>query len=473
MGKGRSSYSHAEFAAAYAKAGLTHSPWRHVIAKSANERTFVRQQVLIAQAAYLLGVHLILIAEHLAPSLSRQLLWTWYAAALANVVLRKALFAYFFTRSPEAVTTRGWVQFIPMLNVIIAGAHWSWTATLFVDPAWSFTALVTLLVFLLMSVATTTFAPQSPLAMVTYWVLMWVPAVVGAWPGSPQGHGAMRELLVLTSVVALAVCAYVSQRQVRRYVQAADSIEALIAQLREKNEELQRLRSEASEQLQERSQFFSSASHDFGQRLHAMKLLAHSAMTSDRPGRARSLTVLSGAVEDLEHYVRDVLEFARIESRVVTPNYSRFHLQDVFQRLALQFESVADARGVALRFRTTTAEVETDQGVLVRALENLIGNAIKFTRRGVLVAARRRGQSWRIEIWDQGLGIPQRSLNAIFASFYQERVYADRQEVGVGLGLAIVKRFADGLHYTLRVQSCEGRGSVFKVLVPAQARRIS
>jgi signal transduction histidine kinase len=276
-------------------------------------------------------------------------------------------------------------------------------------------------------------------------------------------------VLVLVSVAAIAIWAYHSQIEVRRYVQAADDIEALITQLRDKNDELQRLRSEASQQLQERSQFFSSASHDFGQRLHAMKLLTHSAMVGTQEGRKRSLAFLSRAVEDLESYVRDVLEFARIESRVVAPNYSRFHLQDVFQRLALQFESVAENRQITLRFRTTPAEIETDEGVLMRVLENIIGNAIKFTQAGVLVAARRRANSWCIEVWDQGPGMPAASLDAIFASFYQEHVYADRQRIGVGLGLAIVKRFADGLHYTLEVRSRVGRGSVFKVLLPLRS----
>jgi signal transduction histidine kinase len=248
-------------------------------------------------------------------------------------------------------------------------------------------------------------------------------------------------------------------------------LEALVAELRQKNDELQQLRSEASERLAERSYFFASASHDFGQRLHAMKLLTHSAMTAGPQGQNRRLEVLSRAVEELEGYVRDVLELARIESRVITPRYSSFHLQDVFQRLALQFEPVADQRQVTLRFRTTTAEVETDEGILLRVLENLIGNAIKFTQGDVLVAARPCAGSWRIEVWDQGPGIPQGSLNRIFESFYQERVYADPQQVGVGLGLTIVKRFADGLKYGLEVRSRERRGSVFKVLLPARPQR--
>jgi signal transduction histidine kinase len=86
---------------------------------------------------------------------------------------------------------------------------------------------------------------------------------------------------------------------VHRYVQSADNSAALVAQLREKNEELSKLRREANQQLQERSHFFSSASHDFGQRLHAIKLLTHNAMTTQEQTRYRCLTVLSRAVEDL------------------------------------------------------------------------------------------------------------------------------------------------------------------------------
>ncbi len=460
----RPRHSHADDAAAFSKTNRA-SAWRYFVPTSASERSYTRRQVWHAQLAYLVGIHLILLSEVLDPSIDVRLLHAWYAEGIGNVLLRAALFAFYFTRSPHVAKLRA-VQLIPMISVLIVGAHWAWTALLFVDPAWDFANFMTLTVFLLMSLATMAFVPASPAPMVTYWVLMWGPAAIAAWPVTTQGPAAGQFALILIAIVALGAWAFRSQSQVRRYVQSADGTAALIAQLREKNEELCRLRREASQQLQERSDFFSSASHDFGQRLHAIKLLTHNAMSIQTQTQHRCLEALSRAVEDLQLYVRDVLEFARIESRVVTPNYTVFHLQDLFQRLALQFESVADHRKVTLRLRTTTAKVETDEGVLLRVLENLIGNAIKHSRGGVLVAARRRAGRWCMEVWDQGPGIPPGSLNQIFASFYQERVDADPRQVGFGLGLAIVKRFADGLKYTLEVQSRVGRGSVFKVLLP-------
>jgi signal transduction histidine kinase len=465
VAKLRSQHSQADYAAAFAKTSRA-STWRYFVPTSATARSHAGRQFFNVQVAYLVGIHLILLSELFASSIDNRLLHAWYAESLGNLLLRAALFAFYFTRPPDAVANLRAVQLIPMLSVLIVGAHWAWTALLFVDPAWDFANFMTLTVFLLMSLATMAFVPASPAPMLTYWVLMWVPAAIAAWPAAAQGPAAAQFALILASVVALGVWAFRSQSQVRRYVQSGDGTAALIAQLREKNEELCRLRSEASLQLQERSHFFSSASHDFGQRLHAIKLLTHNAMATQEQAQYRCLTVLARAVEDLQLYVRDVLEFARIESRVVTPSYRVFYLQDLFQRLALQFESVADDRQVRLCMRTTTARVETDEGVLLRVLENLIGNAIKYTRGGVLVAARRRAGQWCIEVWDQGPGIPPGSLNQIFASFYQERAYADPQQVGFGLGLAIVKRFADGLKYTLEVQSRVGRGSVFKVLLP-------
>ncbi len=460
MAKRRAHYSQADYAIAFAKANRA-SAWRYFVPTSATQRSYAGRQFWNVQLAYLVGTHLILLSELLASSIDNRLLNAWYVESIGNLLLRAALFAFYFTRPPDAVANLRAVRFIPMLSVLIVGAHWAWTALLFVDPRWDFANFMTLTVFLLMSLATMGFVPASPAPMLTYWAMMWVPAAIAAWPVPAQGPAVVQFVLMLASVVALGVWAFRSQSQVRRYVRSADGTATLIAQLREKNEELRRLRSEASQQLQERSQFFSSASHDFGQRLHAIKLLTHNAMT-----QYRCLKVLSRAVEDLQLYVRDVLEFARIESRVVTPSYTVFHLQDLFQRLALQFESVADHRQVTLRLRTTSAKVRTDEGVLLRVLENLIGNAIKYTRGGVLVAARRRAGRWRIEVWDQGPGIAPESLSQIFASFYQEGVYADPQQAGFGLGLAIVKRFADGLKYALEVQSQVGRGSVFKVLLP-------
>jgi signal transduction histidine kinase len=92
---------------------------------------------------------------------------------------------------------------------------------------------------------------------------------------------------------------------------------------------------------------------------------------------------------------------------------------------------------------------------------------LKFTRKGVLVAARKRGDDILIEVWDQGPGISPSLRPKIFDAFQQDATAGLGRERGVGLGLAVVKRFADRLNYIVSVDSRAGRGSVFRVRIPA------
>lgn len=245
------------------------------------------------------------------------------------------------------------------------------------------------------------------------------------------------------------------------YFHKKDDVQWLLTRLRVTNAELERVKTQVAAELENRSQFFNGASHDFAQRLHALKLLARSAQ-EESPAPA-PVEKVADALEDLEAYVRYILEFARMESTNIVPNLGPVPLQDLFQRILVDFESVVEARGVELKVRTTAAVVETDPALLLRILDNLVSNAVKFTDARVLVAARRRGPGWAVEVWDQGPGIAPAEEAAIFTAFYQQQPYADRRHVGVGLGLAIVRRLAFSLQYTVAVRSRVGRGTVMVV----------
>jgi signal transduction histidine kinase len=126
-----------------------------------------------------------------------------------------------------------------------------------------------------------------------------------------------------------------------------------------------------------------------------------------------------------------------------------------------------------LRLRAVDALVESDAGYLRRILQNLISNAIRYTDQGgVLVAARRRGPSLRLEVWDTGPGIPDEAQDLIFREFQRLNARASAAE-GMGLGLAIVERACGLLGHPLEVVSRLGRGSVFRVTVKLAPRRLT
>jgi hypothetical protein len=104
--------------------------------------------------------------------------------------------------------------------------------------------------------------------------------------------------------------------------------------------------------------------------------------------------------------------------------------------------------------------------MLIRVMQNLIGNAIRYTESGdVLVGVRRRAAMAEIQVIDTGRGIPMSEQARVFQEF--ERISSGVQsDDGLGLGLAIVRRYCDLLEAPLDLRSAEGTGTLFSVSLP-------
>jgi CheY-like chemotaxis protein len=143
-----------------------------------------------------------------------------------------------------------------------------------------------------------------------------------------------------------------------------------------------------------------------------------------------------------------------------------FRIDDLLQRLEVEFAPLAREKGLALRFAPSTQAVRTDRRLLRRLLQNLISNAIKYTPNGgVLVGCRRCGSRLRIEVYDTGIGIPHAKRRAVFKEFHRLD-HGAREARGVGLGLSIVERIGRVLDCEVALKSKFGRGSRFSVAVP-------
>jgi len=247
---------------------------------------------------------------------------------------------------------------------------------------------------------------------------------------------------------------------------------ALLLAVRFHNEDLvQQLRSQinvTARANEEKTRFVASAAHDLRQPLHALGMFCATLEqrlqnTPDRP----LVRNMMNAIESLEESFGSMLDISRLDAGIVQTAPQTFPIRDVFRRLYQQFGGDAEARDLALRFRATRRVVRSDPLLLERILANLAQNALRYTRRGgVLVAARRHAGGVALEVWDTGLGIPADKLEMIFREFYQiDNPERDRSR-GLGMGLAIVQRLCHLLQHPLEVRSREGRGSVFRIVVP-------
>jgi CheY-like chemotaxis protein len=244
-------------------------------------------------------------------------------------------------------------------------------------------------------------------------------------------------------------------------------LQEALRSLERSNDELQRSKSIAEAANLSKTTFLSSLSHDLLQPLNAARLAASALAEIEAKPEAESfLGQINRALATLEDLIRTLLDISKLDAGVLKPEPCPFALAGVIEPLAQAFAPAAARKQLQLRVHPTDAQVVTDPLLLQRILQNLLSNALRYTRQGgVLLACRNAGDHVRIAVVDTGPGIPPERREAIFEEFRRYDAGDDGQ-AGFGLGLAIVRRLALAMHHPISITSRVGRGSVFSVLVP-------
>lgn len=241
--------------------------------------------------------------------------------------------------------------------------------------------------------------------------------------------------------------------------------ETLEARVMERTLELEDALAHAERANAARTRFVAAASHDLLQPLSAAKLFISSVDGVDQRTE-EVLKKAQNALDSVEGILGALLDISKLESGRAAVSVVPVRLGDLLRQLADEFAPMAAAKGLGLSVRPSGVTVTSDPAYLRRILQNLIGNAIRYTVQGrVLVGARRRRGQVRLEVWDTGPGIPEAEQDNIFKEFHRLNARASASE-GMGLGLAIVERACALLGHPLGLRSEVGRGTCFMVQVP-------
>ncbi|MDX2282823.1 MAG: ATP-binding protein [Bacteroidia bacterium] len=230
-------------------------------------------------------------------------------------------------------------------------------------------------------------------------------------------------------------------------------------------------RDRAEEAARARAQFLSTMSHEIRTPLNGVIGLTHLLLQENpRPDQLENLQSLKFSAENLLSIVNDILDYSKIESGRIEFEQSPMRLTDLINGIAHPFRLQAAEHGVELRLNLDPAIPEVligDPTRLSQVLSNLIGNAVKFTRKGFIQVSTQHldaepGQSQvYFEVADTGIGIPADKLDRIFESFTQASATTTREFGGTGLGLAICRQLLRLQHSSIQVESEEGKGSRF------------
>lgn len=189
------------------------------------------------------------------------------------------------------------------------------------------------------------------------------------------------------------------------------------------------------------------------------------------------LNVALGQTQRLQQLVEQLLDLSRLQSNQLQLRAQADDLNPFLRRVVGAFESVAQQRGLSLRFVGTDAPIRLyfDPDKLEKIITNLLGNALKFTEQGGSVTVTLHddtedrdgtGQFATITVADTGDGIPADALPHIFDRFYQADGSVTRTREGMGLGLALARELTDLHGGDLSVESQRGVGTTFLVRLP-------
>ena len=219
-----------------------------------------------------------------------------------------------------------------------------------------------------------------------------------------------------------------------------------------------------------KEEFFASVSHELRSPLTSIREGAHllrekvSGSLTDK--QRRLVEIIAAGSDRLLGLVNQILEVSRLRAGVLPIQRVRLDLNKVVSRAVEELKPTADQTGVSLEREKLGEDfwLVGDAERLLQIVVNLVGNAIRFTKRGGRVVVRlvSTGSELEIQVEDTGIGIPVGELPYVFEPYRQ--AHADRG--GTGLGLAIVRGVAQAHGGRVTVESQEGKGSRFTVLLP-------
>jgi signal transduction histidine kinase len=287
------------------------------------------------------------------------------------------------------------------------------------------------------------------------------------------------DLILLT---AIANQAAVAIENAHLYRDLEGLTYALEARVTERTNELHEANLRLLAADRSKNQFLANMSHELRTPLNSIigfsSVLIEATRGALAPRLHRFLENIHAAGNHLLELINDILDLSKIEAGKMELRADHFDLQETIAAVERVMKGVASEAKVQILSKLDPAlpKVRLDEGRLKQILFNLLSNAVKFSPAGGVVAiiCRRVAEEQsplhidtvRIDVTDQGIGIPPDELQKIFDEFYQTEDGRRTRRGGTGLGLSLTRNFVELHRGRIDVQSKPGQGSTFTLYLP-------
>lgn len=169
--------------------------------------------------------------------------------------------------------------------------------------------------------------------------------------------------------------------------------------------------------------------------------------------------------------INEILDISKLESNAMKINYTEFHIDTAIGEVLSVMKPLADKKSINIKFdNKVTNMVKLDYQKTQQIFYNLVSNAIKFTPKNgeINISSTTKDKFIELSVQDSGVGIPKSAQEKIFDKFVQLENTYTKTGSSTGLGLTITKRFVEMMNGTIRLESEEGKGANFIILLPVE-----
>lgn len=185
-----------------------------------------------------------------------------------------------------------------------------------------------------------------------------------------------------------------------------------------------------------------------------------------------SLETLKRNCKRLNHLINNLLEVTRIQSKRFRLRIRKTNLKECIEEVAKEYKVISKKKGIKLIVKIDKIPtIRADEERVKTILNNLIGNAVKFTRKGsVTIKAKKQDKYVLVNVKDTGVGISKKDVPKLFELFWKAKGDFKKYYNGVGLGLPISKNLIELHGGEMNVKSVSGKGSTFSFKLPIKKR---
>ncbi len=245
-------------------------------------------------------------------------------------------------------------------------------------------------------------------------------------------------------------------------------------QLKNTNIHLQKLIEKEQEISRLKDEFTSNVNHELRTPvtsiLMAVEYLLESISNLSLNEITERLERINRSGNTLLHLINELLDFSRFEAGRYQCKITKICLTDIFNKIKDEYHSICSKKNIDLIIPDCNhIHFENDSDHIYKMINNLVGNAIKFTAQGKINLSAQINNKLTIIVQDSGVGIPQEDIPYIFERFKQA-THNGYKSQGTGIGLHMVKKLSEKHGGQIFVESTEGVGSTFTLILPIKSQ---